>query len=451
MAGTPPFNHGGHGVDYQNMKNSVLLPGTEAVSVPYKPRKGRNWLIKQFNEVVNCLAFVCDIEDGKHYGHAWRVAIIAARLAERLRIEPVDPIFYAALLHDVGTAGARKHILNIPRLADQIEDEFVENHPYKGAEQIRSIPGLCVSADLVLEHHERFDGTGYPSRKKGLDLSPGSQVIRAADAFDFWFADYRLGLRRGGDNGFAPFVEFHKAFGEAANRELADDVLYALIELVREDDLCQMILRDDNLPLVMQELIDSLPGLEIPPNVDLLGKILTLFGEVVDCKLPYTEGHSKRTAQYALSLATALNLGHEVVTRVKWAALIHDVGKVGLPKTVLTKKGPLNRKEWAVVRQHPEKARDRLQMIASFGEIGEVLFGSAEHYDGSGYPRGLKGDKIPVGSRIIAVADALEAMTCKRSYRSTWTVKEALHEILSQSGKQFDPEMARAANLVFGS
>ena len=126
-------------------------------------------------------------------------------------------------------------------------------------------------------------------------------------------------------------------------------------------------------------------------------------------------------------------------------ALLHDIGKIGVPDVVLHKPGPLTAEEQIIMRRHPEIGFRIISHIGYFARASEIIRTHHEHFDGSGYPRGLKGDAIPHGARVFAVADALDALTVKRSYHEAVSFEEALEVIVRASGKIYDPEVIQAA------
>lgn len=158
----------------------------------------------------------------------------------------------------------------------------------------------------------------------------------------------------------------------------------------------------------------------------------------VDAKDPYTAHHSERTAAYATTLAQSLGLDDDIVKLVHQAALLHDVGKIGISDTVLKKPGRLTDDEYEQIKQHPAFSH-RIVENADVDVVAQWVLHHHEHWDGSGYPTGLAGDEIPLGSRIILVCDAFEAMTNDRVYRQALTVEQALDELERNAGRQFDP------------
>jgi putative nucleotidyltransferase with HDIG domain len=164
----------------------------------------------------------------------------------------------------------------------------------------------------------------------------------------------------------------------------------------------------------------------------------------LDARERETEQHTRRVVLYAMALAKKMGLSDEELIEIRRGALMHDIGKIWVPDAILQKPGPLTEEEWVVMRRHPEEGLRILQGIVFFEGAVDIVGSSHEHYDGSGYPRGLVGDQIPLGARIFAVADALDAITSDRSYRKAQPFRVAYDEILRCRGTQFDPEVVDA-------
>ena len=163
------------------------------------------------------------------------------------------------------------------------------------------------------------------------------------------------------------------------------------------------------------------------------------LSEAVELKDPYTRGHCDRVAQYALGIAKRLNLPEEETKYLKYASYLHDCGKIGIEAEVLNKHGKLTSKEWNQIKRHTEMGENVVKQVRFLGKVAPLIRSHHEHYDGSGYPDGLAGDEIPLGARIIAVADAYDAMTSDRPYRKALSPEEAVAILSKEKGKQFDP------------
>lgn len=156
----------------------------------------------------------------------------------------------------------------------------------------------------------------------------------------------------------------------------------------------------------------------------------------------YTEGHSERVAKYAVKIAEKLNLPVETIRKLYWSALTHDIGKIYVSQRILNKPEQLTKEEYEFVKIHPVKSAELLENIEEFREIVRIVRHHHERWDGKGYPDGLANEEISLESRILAIADAFDAMTSERPYKRALTLKEAIKEIERCSGSQFDPKLS---------
>ena len=145
-----------------------------------------------------------------------------------------------------------------------------------------------------------------------------------------------------------------------------------------------------------------------------------------------------------MRVAQALALNPDEVERVETAALLHDIGKVGIPDSILHKNGPLDDDEWALMKEHPVIGERILRAIPGLGGVARIVRHEHERWDGEGYPDGISGDTIPIGSRIILACDAYHAMTSDRPYRQAMSHGDALRELRKSAGTQFDPQVVEA-------
>jgi putative nucleotidyltransferase with HDIG domain len=169
------------------------------------------------------------------------------------------------------------------------------------------------------------------------------------------------------------------------------------------------------------------------------------LAQAIEAKDHYTHSHSEKVSRYATHIARQMRLPSKQVELIHQACELHDLGKIGIHDSILTKEEPLTPGEWEQIKQHAVKGAQILEPLTFLGEVVELIRQHHEHYDGTGYPKGLKGEQILLGARIIHVADAYEAMTASRSYRKTPLSKgEAVAEIKKHSGRQFDPKVVEA-------
>ena len=209
--------------------------------------------------------------------------------------------------------------------------------------------------------------------------------------------------------------------------------------------------------LILFDAIASQTGLAVDYNTiyaDLQKAYLDLeisyeatiegWSSAMDFRDQETEGHSKRVASLAISLASRLNIPEEEINQISRGALLHDVGKIGIPDSILKKEGPLNDSEWVLMKQHPLIAKEMLSRIPYLSESLAIPVYHHEKWDGSGYPEGLSGESIPLPARLFSVIDVFDALTSDRPYRAAWSKAKTLRYIHDQAGKQFDPAIVAA-------
>jgi putative nucleotidyltransferase with HDIG domain len=169
----------------------------------------------------------------------------------------------------------------------------------------------------------------------------------------------------------------------------------------------------------------------------------------LDAREGETQRHSKRVAEYSLRLAEVMGLPERQKQKIFHGALLHDLGKIGIPDSVLLKPGPLTAEEWRIMRSHPRVGFGIVRDLPFLRTAAECIVGHHERYDGQGYPLGLGGKRLPLPSRIVAVADALDAMSVQRPYRPAMPYAHIRQELLDNRGTQFDPEVTDAAMHLF--
>jgi putative two-component system response regulator len=165
------------------------------------------------------------------------------------------------------------------------------------------------------------------------------------------------------------------------------------------------------------------------------------LSHALDLRDRETEGHSRRVTEVTIRLAQALNFSEEEILHIRRGALLHDIGKIGIPDSILHKPDSLSEEEWINMRKHPQFAYDMLSPIEYLRPALAIPYSHHEKWDGTGYPRGLKGEEIPMSARLFAVADVWDAVTSDRPYRAAWTEEQATTYIREQIGKHFDPQV----------
>jgi len=193
------------------------------------------------------------------------------------------------------------------------------------------------------------------------------------------------------------------------------------------------------------DTVTSYEGLQKANAEMILSYDATIEGwsHALDLRDRLTEGHTQRVADLSVWFARKIGVSEKDLVHFRRGALLHDIGKMAVPDQILYKRGKLNKREWALMKLHPQHAQEMLTKIRYLHEAIDIPYCHHEKWDGSGYPQGLKGEEIPLAARIFAVIDVYDALTSDRPYRKAWTRAEAMNYIREQSGKHFDPKVGQ--------
>jgi putative two-component system response regulator len=215
-----------------------------------------------------------------------------------------------------------------------------------------------------------------------------------------------------------------------------------------EDYLVKPIHRDELLSAVRAKLNRS-NQLRIIRLSEAYESSLMMLANAIEVRDSYTRGHVERVRDYALLMAQQMGWGPVQLNRLRFGAILHDIGKIHIRESILRKKGKLSEKEWQLIREHPITGAEMVKDIPYLQDALPIIIHHHEYWDGSGYPHGLAGQDIPTTARIVVVADAFDAMTTDRPYQPSKTLAEALKEIVAYAGIKYDPEVVEALQLTW--
>jgi HD-GYP domain-containing protein (c-di-GMP phosphodiesterase class II) len=430
--------------------------------------------------VLEGLSHALDLTEGHPRGHAVRSALIGLRLADALGLRPDEQteLLYALLLKDAGCSsnatvvsdlfgGADQEVKRAVWLRDwrRMPEQIAYAWAYVGrgssfvaklrrlgrfallgprgsgeriftvrcerGAQIARMIGLSEHvARAILAMDEHWDGGGYPYALRRDQIPLYARIIGLAQVMEIFWAE-------GGPA---------RAIGVARDRRgrwFDPDLVDALSDVDRDSAFWRR-LADARLG---QDALANVPAeLEIGADDQQLDRIAAAFALIIDAKSPFTFDHSRRVAGYAVAINERLGADGVDPVRLRRAGLLHDLGKLTVPNTILDKPGPLDAGEWAIVRQHPGFTLSVLERVPLFRDFAVDAANHHEWIDGKGYCLGLSGSALSPTARILAVADVVDALTADRPYRkglATGTVRDILER---EAGTHFDAACVEACD-----
>jgi putative nucleotidyltransferase with HDIG domain len=421
-------------------------------------------------EVLSALTLALDMTEGQPPGHSVRCCWIGLQIAEELGLDDTQTweLYYTLLLKDLGCSSnaARicelylvndltfkqdfklingslpqalrfvmshtglkaglaerfRAIINIFQNGGEISKELIETRCQRGADIARKMRFGEAVATGIHSLDEHWDGSGKPEGLRGQDIPLYSRIALLAQVVDvFQMSDDADAARKEIENRSSTWFDptLVAAFKRVATRPSFWDSLNG-------DDVQDIIVELE--PLQQAARVDD----------DYLDDIAAGFAEVVDSKSPFTKGHSERVTLFTDLIAEELGLSTEHRRWLKRAALLHDIGKLGVSNTILDKPGKLDADEWVAIRNHATQTEAILARISVFRQLAPIAGAHHEKLNGTGYPKGLKGDEIALESRILAVADIFDALTADRPYRAAMPISKALAIMADDAGTAID-------------
>ena len=441
----------------------------------FRSEESSGEVVITFSEIISALSFAIDLTEHAVPGHALRSCLLGMRMGRALGLpsRELASLYYASLLKDVGCsknasrfseavcgdervtrsggddfdprrapAGVAKSTLNLvrkevrsahpsPRASEQ---ETILLRCERGASIARKLGLSAATCEAVFALDERWDGFGSPLHLQATAIPLLARVVAVAEHLDAFACEHTPSAAMA-------------ALREDNGRRFDPELVVVATALDHSGQLWTQCLPADDLDVTRKLVIDLDPERSNGVGAAEIDRICEAFAEVVDAKSPFTYRHSLGVAQVAVATAAGLSLPPDRLRMVHRAALLHDLGKLSVPNTILEKTGRLDPAEWRTMMEHPRLTQQILARIEPFAELAEIAGAHHEKLDGSGYPNGLREPELRMESRVIAVADIYRALTEGRPYRPGVSHAAAVAKLRELTPHQLDVRCVDALDL----
>jgi putative nucleotidyltransferase with HDIG domain len=429
------------------------------------------------SEVVSALSFALDLTEDARPGHAVRTCLLGMRIATELGLsdDHLSSLYYALLLKDLGCSrnanllcemvggddrtikrkvkledwrypslsGLRmllehagpgepffeksKRVMRLALRRRSFRNELVRLRCECAASIAVKIGLSTASVEAIANLDEHWNGQGYPNRLRGEAVPLLARIVNIAQCLDLFASEHGTAAAVG-------LVRHRKGTWFDPD----------LVRIVRSLAAQGRLWHHYGSGMERKAVLDLEPGAVLRADEERIDSIAEAFADVVDAKSSFTARHSLGVRDAAVQIARQMGIRGERARLVQRAALLHDIGKLRVPNSILEKPGKLDVIEWQIVREHPGLSGEILGRIRPFSELARIVAEHHERLDGSGYPAGLKADQLSQESRILAVADVYAALIEDRSYRKGLSRKEAFAIMERNIPEKLDPECCEA-------
>ncbi len=434
-------------------------------------------------EIIEALSKALDLTEGQPPGHCIRTCYIGTHIGREMGMpdDQLQELYYTLLLKDLGCSSnaARicelymaddlsfkrdfklvdgslgqvlrfvlghtgmqaglaerfRGIVNILQNGGKIATDLIQTRCQRGAEIARQMRFSDGVADGVLSLDEHWNGGGKPVGISGEEIPLYSRIALLSQVADI----FQMSAGRE-----AAIAEI----GKRADTWFDPSLCTAFARIAGRDDFWETLASDQLETIVLE----SEPGQQaIMADDDYLDDIAAAFARVIDAKSPYTSGHSDRVALFTDLIAEEMGIDEDGRRLLRRAALLHDIGKLGVSNSVLDKPAKLDDIEWGAMKRHAEFSEMILSHIGAFADLARIGGAHHERLDGKGYPRGLTAEEIPMEVRIVSTADVFDALTADRPYRAAMPISKALAILWEGAGESHDPICIEALQRALAS
>jgi putative nucleotidyltransferase with HDIG domain len=434
----------------------------------------------RIGEVISALSFALDLTEGLPLGHSVRSCVLGMRLADEIELprQLRGDLYYALLMKDAGCSANASRVFQLlggddigakrdAKTTDwarrgweslqyalshvRVGAPFLERaralfsltiHQKRNARELASIRcerGAAIArriglsetvAQAIHDMNELWDGSGQPGGLSRLEIPLLSRIINLAQTVEVYYTKY----------GVEAAVDMVK---RRSGRWFAPSLARAFCLLAKNMSVWEDVENAQQRVIAVQPP-EHAPAGDESADEEHLDNICLAFADVIDAKSPFTYRHSAGVADTSLAIARTLGMPRSQVTLIRRAALLHDIGKLGLSNTILDKPDKLSAGEWESVRRHPYYSFEILRRVPGFGEVSDIAASHHEKLDGSGYYRNLGAAQLSLPARILAVADIYDALAARRPYRDALSQEKVFETMREAVPHALDPDCFEA-------
>lgn len=347
----------------------------------------------------------------RYQNHSRRTCYVAVSIAKYIKKNNIfiEKVYVSSIIHDIG--------ITEDITQSHADTEFISQHSLKGYELAKRLPINEDIPEIIRYHHENFDGSGYFDLK-GNDIPVISQIIRLADTFEIYY-----------DESIPNYLQRENIIKSIEKNKgilFSPDLVDIFMKIQSKDFFWWDIENIGSIPAIMNKIK---PNLIKKVSIEDIKNIALVFSDVIDSRSPFTYRHSVKLSSMIWEIGNKMQMEKDKLTRFEIAALLHDIGKLAVPASILNKEGILTSIERAIMNSHTYYTRIILSQIDGFQDITNWASNHHEKLNGSGYPIGLTGKDLGLEERILAVCDIYEALTSDRPYKKGLSKEASLNLI----------------------
>lgn len=381
--------------------------------------------LAQINSVEdrNIIEDISDVNYSKHefLNHSTRTSYISLKIAKQFNLDlyTTNFLYIASLLHDIGIT------YSVSLTSNHTSEKFIKQHCIDGAYILKTFPVFSNLPTIILYHHENFDGSGALGIN-GDEIPLVSQIIRIADLIELLYEEKAPSFKQ--RDYLINWVKFKE------NKIFSSNMVDAFLKTAEKDSFWFDL---ENITFIDSIFSSIAPNTNIYLNLEEFEKIAEIFSRIIDSKSKFTARHSKGISDLAYTISKHIGYPSEKCTKMQIAGLLHDIGKLATPSSILNKNGPLTKEEFSIIKAHVYYTSIILNKIEDIPEISEWASNHHEKLNGNGYPNKLEAKDLSEESRIMAVCDIYQALTEDRPYRKGLSIDEAI-DIMNKMAENND-------------